>query len=100
MILAAASTCSRSKTSSDPSSPVGPERATSKRPGGNRDGRCTLTDGSGLFRNVAPGGSQGSGRHGQKVEIGAKGPNQEGGDDDETEEENENGVTLLLSIST
>jgi hypothetical protein len=99
MILAAASTCSRSKTSSDPSSPVGPERATSKRQG-NRDGRCTPTDGSGLFRNVAPGGSQGSGRHGQKVEIGAKGPNQEGGDDDETEEENENGVTLLLSIST
>jgi hypothetical protein len=100
MILAAASTCSRSKTSSDPNSPAEPERAASKRQGGNRDGRCTATDGSELFRNVAPGVSQGSGRRGQKVEIGAKGPNQKGGDDDETEEENENEVTLLLSIST
>ena len=100
MILAAASTCSRSKTSSDPSSPAEPERAASKRQDGNRDGHCTAIDGSKLFRNVAPGGSQGSWGHGQNVEMGANGPNQKGEDDDGTEEEHENEVILLLYIST
>ena len=100
MILAAASTFSRSKSTSDPKPAAEPERAASNRQDGNRDGHCNAIDGCELFRNVAPGGSQGSRGHGQKVEMGGKGPNQKGGDDDETEEENENEVTLLLSIST